>query len=403
MTRLGVMSGEPEADVAAGGQFDAIVLGVGGMGSAAAYHLARRGKRVLGLERYDIPHAMGSSHGLTRIIRLAYYEHPSYVPLLRRAYELWRELEGGFGERLLYITGSIDTGPPDSACFAGSLRSCQLHDLPHEVLDGVDVNRRFPGYNLPAGLMALLQPEGGFLLSERCIVAHVLAAQELGGEIHARERVLSWSPRGDGVRVETDHGVYEAARLVITAGPWAATVVPGLAQLAVPERQVLAWLQPTEPQLFRADRFPVFNMQVEEGRYYGFPVFGVPGFKFGRYHHLEELTDADTVDRECHPRDEAILREFAAKYFPSGNGPTMALKTCMFTNSPDEHFIIDVLPEHPQVTLAAGFSGHGYKFCSVVGEILADLAERGETRHDIGLFGLSRFDSTVGTAGQSGR
>lgn len=373
--------------------FDAIVLGIGGMGSAAACHLARRGKRVLGLERYDIPNAMGSSHGVTRIIRLAYYEHPSYVPLLRRAYELWRELERGVGEQLLYVTGSIDGGPPDSACFAGSLRSCEIHDLPHAVLTGGEVNRRFPGYNLPSNLMALHQPKGGFLLSERCIVAHVVAAQALGAEIHAREQVLAWEPRGDGVRVETERGVYDAGRLVITAGPWAGTLVPSLARLAVPERQVLAWLQPLEPELFRVERFPVFNLQVDEGRYYGLPVFGVPGFKFGRYHHLEETTAADGVDRECHPRDEAILREFAARYFPRGNGPTMALKTCMFTNSPDEHFILDLLPDNPRVIVAAGFSGHGYKFCSVVGEILADLAERGTTTHDIGLFGLARFGS----------
>ena len=258
------------------------------------------------------------------------------------------------------------------------------------------MNRRFPGYSLPANLMAVLQPEGGFVLSEQCIVAHVFAALALGAEIHGRERTLGWEPRGDGVRVETDRGVYEAERLVITAGAWAATLVPGLGPLAVPERQVLAWLQPTEPELFAPERFPVFNLQCEEGRYYGFPIFGVPGFKFGRYHHLEEATSADGVDRECHPRDEQILREFAARYFPKGNGPTMGLKTCMFTNSPDEHFILDRLPGTPQVSIAAGFSGHGYKFCSVVGEIMADLAEHGSTGHDISLFRLSRFGATSG-------
>jgi sarcosine oxidase len=268
--------------------FDAIVLGIGGMGSAAVYHLARRGKRVLGLERYDIPNAMGSSHGVTRIIRLPYYEHPAYVPLLRRAYELWRELERGFGEQLLHITGSIDAGPSGSRCFEGSRRSCELHALPHEVLDGAEVNRRFPGYNLPADLMAVLQPEGGFLLSERCIVAHVVAAQALGAEVHARERVLGWEPRGDGVRVETDRGAYEAERLVMAAGAWAGTLVPELQALAGPERQVLAWLQPSEPELFAPERFPVFNLQVDEGRYYGLPVFSVPGFKVGCYHHLRD-------------------------------------------------------------------------------------------------------------------
>jgi sarcosine oxidase len=374
-------------------RFDVIVLGVGGMGSASAYHLARRGKRVLGLERYDVPNSMGSSHGVTRIIRLAYHEHPAYVPLLRRAYELWRELERGFGEQLLYITGSIDAGRAGSDCFEGSRRSCELHDLPHEVLDGPSINRRFPGYSLPADLMAVLQPEGGFLLSERCIVAHVVAAQAYGAQIRAREQALGWEPHGSGVRLQTDRGEYEADRLVISAGAWAATLVPRLGPLAIPERQVLAWLQPSEPDLFAPERFPVFILQLEDRRYYGLPVFQVPGFKLGLYHHLRQSGEADSIDRECHPEDEAPLRAFAAKYFPGAAGPTMALKVCMFTNSPDEHFIIDLHPEHPQVVIAAGFSGHGYKFCSLVGEILADLAETGSTRHDISLFRLARFET----------
>jgi sarcosine oxidase len=371
--------------------FDAIVVGVGGMGSAALYHLARRGKRVLGLERFDVPHDMGSSHGLTRIIRLAYYEHPSYVPLLVRAYELWRELERGFGERLLHVTGSIDVGPDGSEIPAGSLHSCRRHGLPYELIDAAEIGRRFPGYRLPSGHVGLLQPEGGFLLPERCVVAHVVAAQALGAEVRAREQVLGWEPRGDGVRVETDRGVYEADRLILSAGPWAGKLIPGLAELAVPERQVLAWFQPTRLDLFQPDRFPVFNIMVEEGRFYGFPVFGIPGFKLGLYHHLLQTTDPDTVDRDCHREDEAVLRAFAERYFPHGAGPTMALKVCMFTNSPDEHFIVDRLPDLPQVVVAAGFSGHGFKFCSVIGEILADLADVGETTHDIGLFRLGRF------------
>jgi sarcosine oxidase len=337
---------------------------------------------------------MGSSHGLTRIIRLAYYEHPSYVPLLRRAYELWRELERRVGQQLLHITGSLDAGPAGSDCFEGSRRSAELHALPHQVLAGSEVNQRFPAYHLPDDHGAVLQPDGGFLLSEQAIVAHVVAAQALGAEVHARERVLEWQPIPEGVRIRTDRARYQAGSLVVTAGAWAAVMLPELERLAVPERQVLAWLQPTEPALFATGRFPVFNLQVEEGRYYGFPIHAVPGFKFGRYHHLEEQTTAESVDRECHPRDEAILRDFAARYFPAGNGPTMALRACLFTNTPDEHFIIDLHPRYPQITLAAGFSGHGYKFCSVVGEILADLAGPGETRHDIGLFRLSRFGVT---------
>ncbi len=372
-------------------RFDAIVVGVGGMGSATAYHLARRGRRVLGLEQFDVPNDMGSSHGVTRIIRLAYYEHPSYVPLLRRSYELWRELQREAGEPLLYITGSIDAGPPGSPVFAGSLRSCVEHDLPHEILTGAELNRRFPGYRLPDDTEALLQPEGGFLLPERCIVAHVEAAQRHGAEIHGREPVLDWQSTGNGVRVRTSRGVYEAERLLLTAGAWAGSLASRLASLTSPERQVLAWLQPRRLELFHPDRFPVFNLLVEEGRYYGFPVFGVPGFKFGRYHHREEQVDPDRLDRECHPEDEEILRSFAERYFPDGAGPTMALKTCMFTNSPDEHFIVDVDPAEPNVIYAAGFSGHGYKFCSVIGEIMADLATSGSTRHDIGLFRLDRF------------
>ena len=377
-------------------RYHAIVIGVGGMGSAAVYHLARRGKRVLGLEQFDIPHDLGSSHGHTRIIRLAYYEHPSYVMLMRRAYELWREIQTEVGDRLLYEIGSIDAGPTDSWVFKGSLQSCLEHDLRHEVLTGTELNRRYPGYRLPHEIMSVLQPDGGFLLPERCIVSFVMAAVARGAEVHGREKVLDWEPVRDGVRVTTQRGVYEADRLIITAGPWASKMVRPLAGLAVPERQVLAWLQPYRPELFVPERFPVFNLLVAEGRYYGFPVHGIPGFKVGLYHHFEETADPDHVDRECHPRDEQILRDFAERYFPDGAGPTMTLKACLFTNTPDNHFIIDLYPGYPQVSIAAGFSGHGFKFVSVIGEIMADLAERGSARHNIDLFRLDRFTGRPG-------
>ena len=373
------------------GRYDVIVVGVGGMGSATAYYLARRGKRVLGLERFGIPHSMGSSHGHTRIIRLAYYEHPSYVLLLKRAYELWREIQQKAGERLLHITESIDAGPEDSWVFKGSWESCRLHDLPHEVLTGAELHRRYPGYHLPADHLALVQPEGGFLAPEKCIVSYVMAAQEQGAEIHARERVLEWEPLDGGVRVRTDRGVYEADKLVVTAGAWDGELLDVLDGLAVPERQVLAWLQPTRPERFRPDVFPVFNLLVDEGRFYGFPIFGVPGFKFGKYHHLEEIVDPEALDREAHDYDEQLLREFAERYFPDGCGPTMDLQTCMFTNTPDNHFVIDLHPDYEQVAFASPCSGHGYKFASVIGEIMADLAETGITRHDISLFRLDRL------------
>jgi sarcosine oxidase len=373
------------------GRYDAIVVGVGGMGSATSYYLARRGKRVLGLERFGIPHSMGSSHGHTRIIRLAYYEHTSYVLLLKRAYELWREIQRIASERLLHITGSIDAGPEDSWVFKGSWESCRLHDLPHEVLTGAELRHRYPGYHLPADHLALVQPEGGFLTPEKCIVSYVMAAQALGAEIHAHERVFEWRPLEGGVRVRTNRGVYEADKLVITAGAWDGELLDMLEGLAVPERQVLAWLQPTRLEYFRPNAFPVFNLLVDEGRFYGFPVHGVPGFKFGMYHHLEEKVDPETVDREAHDYDERLLRDFAERYFPDGCGPTMDLQTCMFTNTPDNHFIIDMHPEYDQVSFASPCSGHGYKFASVIGEIMADLADTGITRHDVTLFRLDRL------------
>jgi sarcosine oxidase len=369
------------------------------MGSAALYHLARRGLRALGIERYNIPHELGSSHGLTRIIRLAYYEHPSYVPLLRRAYELWRQLENLVQERLLIVTGSIDASPEDGEVFTGSRRSCDMHHLSHEVLDSQELGRRFPGYRLPKDIVALYQPDGGFLLSERCIVAHVTAAQELGAEVHGRERVMGWEAKGQGVEVWTDRDRYGAAKLIICSGAWGPQLIAELATLARPERQVLAWFQPLRPALFRVHTFPVFNMAVEEGRYYGFPVYGIPGFKVGRYHHLEQQVDPDQMEREPHREDEDVLRSFTARYFPDAAGATMSLKTCLFTNTPDEHFIIDLHPVFPQVCIAAGFSGHGFKFCSVVGEIMADLAQMGQSRHDLNLFRLRRFRETVHTTG----
>jgi sarcosine oxidase len=377
--------------VAGVSRYDAIVVGVGGMGSAALWQLARRGLKVLGLERFDVPHEMGSSHGVTRIIRLAYYEHPSYVPLLKRAYELWRELQAAAGEQLLYVTGGLDCGPPASEVIEGSKLSCDLHGLVYEVLDAAEIARRWSGYRLPHGHLAVFQPDGGFLLPERCVVAHVAQALAVGADVRARERVLGWAPEHDGVRVRTDRGEYEASRLVITAGPWIRELVAPLRGYAEPERQVLAWLQPSAPEKFALGRFPVFNGLFDEGRFYGFPIFGIPGFKFGLYHHLGEQVDPDAMEREPNRRDEAVLRQFAEKYFPEGAGPTMALKSCIFTNSPDEHFTIDFHPESSRVVFASACSGHGFKFCSVVGEILAEMAMDGGTRHDVGLFRLARF------------
>ena len=370
-------------------RYDVVVVGVGGMGSAALDHVARRGKRVLGIERFDIPHDLGSSHGVTRIIRLAHFEHPSYVPLVRRAYELWRELEAEVGEQLLHITGAVDAG---GDVYEGSLRSCLEFQLPHELLDGRELGRRFPAYRLPDDTPVLLQPDGGFLGPERCIVAHVERARANGAVVRTGERVLGWEENAAAVRVHTDQITVEAERLILTAGAWSQEVARLPPGLVVAERQVLAWLEPRRPELFALGEFPVFNLQIGEEHLYGFPVYDVPGFKVGRYHHEgERAADPDLLSRDPTREDEAMLRPLVERYFPDGAGPTLELRVCPFEPSPDEDFIVDRHPETPRALVAAGFSGRGFKFCSVFGEILADLALDGETRHDIGFLRLGRF------------
>lgn len=372
--------------------FDVIVVGVGGMGAQTCLRLAERGHSVLGLERFDIPHTLGSSHGINRIIRLAYFEHPSYVPLLRRAYELWRDLQSRAGEQLLFITGSMDIGPKGSAVVEGSLASCRQHDLPHELLNAAQAVRRFPGYNLPADYEAVFQGDGGFVASERAIVAAVNLAMAHGAMIRAREPLLEYVPlSGGGVRVRTPKGTYDAGRLVLSSGGWIGQHVPALARTAVPERQVLGWFQPKTPALYSVGEFPVSNLKCDLGHFYQFPIWHIPGFKIGLYHHLKEAGAADTLSREPTPEDEAVLREGLRRFFPDADGDCLGLRACLFTNTPDEHFVIDTLPGFQEVIVASPCSGHGYKFASVMGEILADLAIGKPPAFDLSLFRIDRF------------
>ena len=351
--------------------YDAIVIGVGGMGSATAYQLAKRGASVLALGQFNIGHDFGSSHGVNRIIRLAYSEGSSYVPLLRRAYQLWRRIQQVAGEQLLYVTGGVDAGPREGSIVQGGLLSCREHQLRHELLGSERLQRRFPGFRLPRDLVAVYQPDAGFIMSERAIIAFVTAAQALGATIHGLEPVRSWRVGRGRVAVKTDLSKR---------------------RLAEPERQVLIWTHPLRPKYFQFGAFPIFNMEAPISgsmhRYYGFPAFSVPGFKFGKYHHLNESTDPDRMKRACGPKNERALRDAIVRYFPDANGPTMAMKACLFTNSPDEHFVIGTLPGCTRVIVAAGFSGHGFKFASVVGEIMADLALEGSSQR----FDLSMFD-----------
>jgi sarcosine oxidase len=372
-------------------RYDAIVVGVGTMGSAAAFHLARRGKRVLGLEQFGLVHDRGSMHGQTRIIRLAYHEQPGYVGLLRRAYELWRELERRTGDRLLEVVGSLAVGPEDGAVVRGSLLTCRRHRLDYELLSAHELTERYPAYRPPEGTVALLQPDGGFLWAERCVQAHIDAALAEGAELRTGERVLDWTSLPDGVSVRTDRSTYEAERLVLCPGAWAGDLMRLPQGLLVPARQVVAWFETTRPALFEPGRFPVFVIESGGADHYGFPEQGRPGLKVGRMNHPGGIVDPDELDRDATDAEVEVLRAFVADWFPDATGRTLEALVCMFTNTPDRHFVLDLHPDEPNVVIGSACSGHGFKFAPVVGEVLADLAIDGTTPHEIDFLRLDRL------------
>jgi sarcosine oxidase len=372
-------------------RYDAIVIGLGGMGSAALCALARRGKRVLGLEQFDLGHEFGSSGAGIRIYRFAQFLHPAYVPLMRFAYEHWSRLERDADEQLLFRTGGLDIGAPSSEVVAGSKAACALHDLPHEVLRPKEVMRRFPAWQLSDDMEAVYQPDSGVLPADRAVLAHVRVALQFGAEAQFRERVTQISEARDYVTVTTSRGAYEAAQVILTAGPWAAEWATSLGAKVVPERQVVGWFAPRMNDLFQRGNFPVFITEDETGNHYGLPEHDRPGMKLGRHGHQNEATTAEGVRRDIDAADEAVLTRFTRRYFGERLGGALNLKTCMYTNTPDSHFVIDRLPDHGRTWLAAGFSGHGYKFCAGIGEILADLALDGATRQDVSLFKAGRF------------
>lgn len=374
------------------GHYDVIVAGVGGMGSAACHHLAKRGQRVLGLERFDLGHAMGSSHGMSRIIRLAYFEGSQYVPLVRRAHELWRETGREAGMDLLYVTGSLDLAPEGAGPVESSRQSCLDHGLAHETLDRDEIARRFPAFHLPKGHVGLWQPDGGFVASERAIYAHAGLAQARGAEIRCNEPVLEWSPTSHGgVEVVTARGRYTAGRLLLTSGAWMDQLNPALAPHLRMVKQAIGWFSVKRPDLFRMGAFPVFILTVEEGNFYGFPLWEHPGFKLGGPHFAREPVDPRQPDRTPSERQVAALRGFLSNYLPDAAGEPLGVKGCIYTVTPDEHFVIDRMPGAEQVIFASCCSGHGYKFASAIGEALADLATEGTSRFDLSPFALDRF------------
>lgn len=373
--------------------YDVVVLGLGGMGSAALRSLAGRGCRVLGLEQFEPGHDRGSSSGGSRMIRQAYFEGPAYVPMLVRAYEMWRAAEHDLGERLLTLTGGAFLGPPESRTVTGSLTAARHWNLPHELLDAAVISRRWPAMSPDPATVAVVEPTAGFVYPERAVVGNCRLAAAAGAEVRTGERVLCWqaSAADEGVRVTTTAGSYDAGGLVVTAGPWAPQVLADLGLPLVVERQPQYWFAPDRPE-YGVGRLPVFICELADGvQIYGFPDADGHGPKFGIFRLDAPPVTADTVDREVHLEEVARMRRQLAHIVPvAAAAPLAKAVTCLYTTSPDEHFVIDRHPAHPQVVLATGFSGHGFKFVPVVGEILADLVVDGTTRHDIEMFRLSR-------------
>jgi monomeric sarcosine oxidase len=374
--------------------FDVIVIGTGGMGSAAALHLARRGVRVCGLDRFPPGHDRGSSHGQTRLIRLAYYEHPDYVPLLRRAYELWRDLETAAGRPLLVESGLLLAGPPESAVVRGTVESAEVHALPLERLDHAEAARRWPQVRLPDGWSVVHEPRGGYLMVEDCVRAHAAAAAQAGAVLEAGRTVLGWrATPGGGAVVETDAGDYAADRLVVAAGSWAAD----LARL--PEvplrvlRKSLFWYEPAVAARAKhaAGRLPCFGFDGPEGFFYGFPALAGAGLKIAEHTGGTPVADPLAVDRGVVAAERARVEAVLTARLPGVGTQLAAHAACLYTMSPDGHFLVGLHPHHPQVVVAAGFSGHGFKFAAVMGEILADLATAGRSSLPIGFLAPTRF------------
>jgi sarcosine oxidase len=378
-----------------GGGFDVIVVGLGAMGSAAAYHLSKRDAKVLGLEAFTPAHDKGSSHGESRIIRQAYFEDPAYVPLVLRAYELWDQLQEESNEDFLRITGGIAIGPRKGTLVAGCLRSARMHGLRHDLFDRNEMRRRFPQFALADDEVGVYEEKAGYLKPEECIRQHLRCASKRGADLRFEEPMLSWtaSHDGDGVSVTTERQTYDARSLVLSVGPWFAELVPDVSMPVVVSRRVLFWLKPVrESSSFDSGVFPIFLWEPEGfPLFYGLPRISEDGSPKVGIHFGDETCTPSTIDRRIRPSDELAIRSAIRSRIPALNGEVDHAATCMYTMTPDEHFIIDTHPNYPQVSLAAGFSGHGFKFSPVVGEILCDLAMTRETSTDIRIFSGSRF------------
>ena len=373
--------------------YDVIVAGVGSLGSAACYHLAERGVKVLGVERFEIPHTEGSHHGHSRMIRQAYFEHPDYVPLLRRAYELWDELQRASTNEFFHVTGGLYVGPGDGAIVPGSLKAARMHGLDHSLLSAEEVIARFPDIQPPADHLHFYEACGGFLVPERAVLAHADAAHQAGATIQTGEALVSWSSHPDHVELVTDKARYTAEKLVLTAGAWSAGLAQELGIGLRVTRQVLAWFHPLgDRDRFSPGRFPCWFIESEPPYgHYGFPILpGDPGLKIAQHKPGEEI---DPLSPHDPPRVEEIaaLRAVLESHFPACAGELAHACTCKYTVSPDSHFIVGAHPGHERVVIACGLSGHGFKFSSVLGEVLADLACSGRSSLPIEFLDPLRF------------
>ena len=383
---------------ASGKHFDVIVLGVGSMGSSTCFYLAKQGQNVLGLEQFDIPNEHGSHGGQSRIIRKAYFEHPDYVPLMIRAYEKWKDLESLTGSRVYYDTGLLYAGKKDNALVQGVRESATKYRIRVDEVSGAEAKKQFPQFAIPEEYDILFEPDAGFLLPAKCISLFTEEAKKLGADIRINQKVKSWEEEGNKIIVKTENEEFTCSKLVITAGPWVSKIIPELASTLKVTRQVLSWVEPESTENFTLGKFPCW-MIVEgddKGCYYGFPVLppenfeGPSGLKLA-YHFPGMVTDPDNITRNTDCSDESNLISALNKFIPKGYKSTIELKTCIYTNTPDEDFIIDFLPGHENIVVATGFSGHGFKFASVVGEIIADLAIKGNTDLPIGFLNAKRF------------
>lgn len=369
------------------------------MGVSACYHLSREGASVLGLEQFEVPHEHGSHGGQSRIIRQAYFEHPDYVPLLKRAYHQWAQLEQRASTQVYYPTGLLYAAPPGHFLLAGTRLSAAQHNLPLQTVSRHEQQTHFPAFRIPAEYDILHEAEAGLLLPHRCLSVYKEQAIAHGAVIKEHQRVRGWQKNGSEIVVTTDQGVYHARKLIITAGAWAGQFMPAWASSLRVTRQVIAWVQPQQPALFELGSFPCWLIAHPKlpGSFYGFPVLphaqmgGPAGLKIA-YHYPGTVTDPDAHEWGNTQEDVNLLMDALKTYLPLGFEKLLTVKTCLYTNTPDEHFVIDFLPDtDDQVVVAAGFSGHGFKFVSVVGEILSDLALRGHTYLPIGFLRLSRL------------